>query len=157
MPDVLSFDYVPEGVGPWVAFENAAQFEQAVIELSDQALNKLRLLDELFPNLDAIAAFLTRKAAAVGKGVALWELFDAAVANGLTGDLVTANRLMDDAREKFAVLLPDLDPMIEPYQTAMSSAAEFRAFVSQRMEDQRVRYAGARGSGAASVSDDSIS
>jgi hypothetical protein len=140
MPDVLSFDYIPEGGKPWVAFETPAQFEQAATELSNQALNKLGLLDSLFPNPHAIAAALTRRAAAAGGGVTVWNAFNAAVAAGLVGDLSTANELMNVTHAKLATWRPDLQLLIESYQAAMSNLAEFRVFVGQRIEDQRARY-----------------
>jgi len=141
-PHYLTFSYSLDRQKPWIAFENAEQFTPLAEALARQAAEESRQLQSLFADIRSTAATLIAEEDAfanAGRGGG-WPAFDAAVASGLAGEMGTSRKLFGDAYDSLVDWRPDFAPLLAPYAVTIAKEASFRAFIEQRIHEQRARY-----------------
>jgi hypothetical protein len=133
----LSFGYGPSRINGFKSFEAVEQFEPEAEALAQQAARAVLRIRSEFDTPSTIAA----KLAAAAQDFTCWRAYDAAVANGLIGDLQTSLLLFEKiiSSESDVAWLTDLQNLSADLTRRLSDPRDFRERIFAIMSETRVK------------------
>jgi hypothetical protein len=136
--DFVSFDHIVDDRRTFIQFTDAAAFTPLATQLAQEAAEASEALRIQFSTLKAAALILTEQERSwerEGRGGGS-HAFDAAMAEGLAGDVAVARAFFQSALRGFAEE-PDYITSIEELEAAVGDRNTFRAMVESRINDRR--------------------